>query len=108
MSMATTSDVDKSKRCAYGLRIIRGYLHFLHLLAAQGITITRFYSMGATVEGSAILKRAGFKERGQVGKRVMFEINPVTSVSCMAQEYRTILENKSIVHETRTQIQIRM
>ena len=70
MSMATTSDVDKRVRRAYGLRIIRGYLHFLQLLAAQGITIARFYSMGTTVEGSTILKQAGFEERGHIGKRV--------------------------------------
>lgn len=91
MSMATASDVDKSKRRAYGLRIIRGYLHFLHLLAAQGTTITRFHSMGATAEGSSILKQAGFVERGQIGKRFVFDFNPTTSVSRMAQVYRTIM-----------------
>ena len=90
--MVTTSDVDKSKRCDYGLRIIRGYLNFLQVLAAQGITIARFYSMGATVEGITILKQAGFEERGQVGKRVVFELNPMTSVSRMAHAYRTVLD----------------
>jgi len=92
LSMATTSDVDKCKRCEYGLRVIRGYLNFLEVLAAQGITIARFYSMGATVEGSNILKQAGFEKRGQVGKRVVFEFNPLTSVSRMAQVYRTVLD----------------
>jgi hypothetical protein len=92
LSMVTTSDVDKSKRCDYGLRIIRGYLNFLQVLAAQGITIARFYSMGATVEGITILKQAGFEERGQVGKRVVFELNPMTSVSRMAHAYRTVLD----------------
>jgi hypothetical protein len=92
LSMATTSDVDKYKRCEYGLRIIRGYLNFLQVLAAQGITITRFYSIGSTVEGSTILKQAGFEERGQVEKRVMYELNPTTSASRMAQAYRTILD----------------
>ena len=94
MSMATTSDVDKSKRREYGLRMIRGFYHFLHQLAEQGITITRFYSIGATVEGNTILKQAGFEERGQLGKRVVFEFDPTTSISRMAQAYRKILENK--------------
>lgn len=93
LSMATTSDVDKNTRCQYGLRIIRGYLNFLHELAAQGITISKFYSMGATAEGSTILKQAGFEERGQVGKRVVYELNPTTSVSRMAHAYRTVLNN---------------
>jgi len=30
MNMATTSDVDKWQRHQYGLRLMRGYLHFLH------------------------------------------------------------------------------
>ena len=90
LSMVTTSDVDKNKRRDYGLRIIRGYLNFLEVLAEQGITIARFYSMGTTAEGITILKQAGFEERGQVGKRVMFELNPTTSVSRMARVYRTV------------------
>jgi hypothetical protein len=102
LSMATTSDVDKSKRCAYGLRIIRGFLNFLHLLAAQGITITRFYSIGTTVEGNAILKQAGFEEIGQLGKRVVFEFDTTTSISRMAQAYRKILENTRDNVDTRT------
>ena len=92
LSMVTTSDVDKNKRRDYGLRIIRGYLNFLEVLAEQGITIARFYSMGTTVEGITILKQAGFEERGQVGKRVMFELDPMTSVSRMAQVYKTVLD----------------
>jgi hypothetical protein len=93
MSMATTSDVDKCTRRKYGLRIIRGYLNFLEALATQGITINRFYSMGTTVEGSNILKQAGFEERGQLGKRVVFELNPTTSASRIAQAYRTIMND---------------
>ncbi len=92
LNMVTTSDVNKSKRCEYGLRVIRGYLNFLQVLAAQGITIARFYSMGTTGEGITILKQAGFEERGQVGKRVVFELNPTTSVSRMAQVYRTVMD----------------
>jgi len=100
MSMATTSDVDKCKRREYGLRIIRGFLNFLQVLAAQDVTINRFYSMCASAEGSAILKQAGFEERGQVGKRVVFELNPATSISRMAQAYSIILENRSDSHTT--------
>jgi hypothetical protein len=91
LSMATTSDVDKSKRCAYGFRIIRGFLNFLHLLAAQGITITKFYSIGTTAEGNAILKQAGFEEIRQLGKRVVFAFDTTTSLSRLAQAYRKIL-----------------
>jgi hypothetical protein len=92
LSMATTPDVDKCIRCEYGLRIIRGYLNFLQALAAQDITIARFYSIGATVAGSTILKHAGFEESGQIGKRVVFELNPTTSSSRMAQAYRAVLD----------------
>ena len=106
MSMATISDVDKRVRRAYGLRIIRGYLHFLQLLAKQGITIARFYSMGTTVEGCTILKQAGFEERGQQGKRMVFELNPAISLSRMAQAYNTSLKNMSDNHDTGTHIQI--
>lgn len=48
--------------------------------------------MVTTVEGITILKQAGFEERGQIGKRVVFELNPTTSVSHMAQAYRTVLD----------------
>ncbi len=93
LSMATTSDVDISKRRAYGLRLMRGYLHFLQDTAAQGITFTKFYSLGSTAEGSAILKRVGFEARRQIGKRVIFECDPMTSSSRIAQIYRIALEN---------------
>ncbi len=93
MSMATASDVDSNKRREYGLCILRGFLHFLQDSAAQGITITKFYSLGSTTEGSAMLKRAGFEEKGQIGKRVIFECDPSTSNSLLAQKYRTSLEN---------------
>ena len=93
LSMATTSDVDTSKRREYGLRIIRGFLHFLQATAAQGITITKFYSLGSTAEGSDILSRAGFEARRQIGKRVIFECDPMTSSSRIAQLYRAALEN---------------
>jgi hypothetical protein len=93
MSMATTSDVDVRKRREYGLRLIRGFLNFLHELAEQGITITMFYAISATPEGSSILKQASFEERGQIGKRVVFELNPSTSLTRMAQAYRAALKH---------------
>lgn len=92
MSMVTTADVDKRKRREYGLRLIRGFLHFLHELAAQGTTITKFYAISATPEGFAILKKASFEEKGQIGKRVMFELDPTTSHTRMAQAYTAVLK----------------
>jgi hypothetical protein len=96
MHMTTTSDVDKRKRRQYGLRLIRGFLHFLHDLAEQDITITRFYAISATSEGSAILRQARFEERGNIGKRVVFELNPITSDSRVAKAYRVLLKRHKI------------
>ena len=93
MSMATASDVDSNKRREYGLRILLGFFHFLQDSAAQGITISKFYSLGSTTEGSSILKRAGFEEKGRIGKRIIFECDPLNSSSLLAQKYRTSLEN---------------
>lgn len=92
MSMVTTSDVDKWKRHLYGLCLIRGYLHFLRELAEQDITITRFYASSTTSEGIAFLRRARFEERGHVGKRTVFELNPLTSNTRLAKAYREILK----------------
>ncbi len=94
-SIVTTSDVDKRERRQYGMRLIRGFLHILHDLAKQDITITRFYAVTTTPEGIAILKRAKFEERGQVGKRVAFELNPLTSDIRMAKAYRTVLKRRN-------------
>jgi hypothetical protein len=90
MGMATTLDVDKRKRRQYGVRLIRG---FLHDLAGQDITITRFYAISATSEGIAILRQAKFEERGHLGKRVAFELNPFTSETRMAKAYRAVLKH---------------
>jgi hypothetical protein len=92
LGMATTLDVDEQKRRQYGVRLIRGFLHFLHDLAVQNIRITRFYAMSATAEESAILRRAKFEERGQIGKRVAFELNPFSSDTRMAKAYRAVLK----------------
>jgi hypothetical protein len=91
MGMATTQDVDKRKRRQYGVRLIRGFLHFLHDLAGQDIKINKFYAIGATPEGIAILREAKFEERGHIGKRVAFVLNPLTSDARMANAYRAVL-----------------
>jgi len=96
MSMVTTPDVDKRQRRQYGMHLIRGFLHFLQDMAKQDITITRFYAISANPEGIAILKRAKFEERGQVGKRVAFELNPLTSDIRMAKAYRAALKRHNI------------
>ena len=91
LGMVTTLDVDEGIRRQYGVRLMRGFLHFLYDLAGQNIRIARFYAMSATPEESAILRRAKFEERGQVGKRVAFELNPFTSDTGMAKAYRAVL-----------------
>jgi hypothetical protein len=92
MSMATTSDVDKRKRHEYGLRLIRGFMHFIDDLAEQDITITRFYAISASLVGTAVLQRAKFEEKGHIGKRVAFELNPFTSQTRLANAYRVVLK----------------
>jgi hypothetical protein len=96
LSMATTSDVAKQQRHQYGLRLIRGFLHFLHDLAGQDITVTRFYAISATPEGSAILRQARFEERGHIGKRIAFELNPITAQTHLAKAYRAVMKNHNI------------
>jgi hypothetical protein len=90
--MTTTSDVDKRKRREYGLRLIRGFLHFIDDLAEQDITITRFYAISPTLAGTAVLQRAKFEERGHIGKRIAFELNPLTSQTRLAKAYRVALK----------------
>jgi hypothetical protein len=96
VNMATTADVATRKRHQYGLRLMRGYLHFLHDLVEQDITITRFYASSTTPEGSAILRRARFEEREQLGKRVVFELDPTISLTRMAKAYRTVLKHHNM------------
>jgi hypothetical protein len=92
MSMATTSDVDSLKRREYGLRLIRGFLNFLHDLAKRGIMITRFYAISTTPEGNAILRQAKFEERGSLDKRIVFELNTISSQARLAKAYRAALK----------------
>jgi hypothetical protein len=79
VSMVTTSDVEKQKRRLYGRCLIRGFLHFLHDLTGKSVSIIRFYAASATPEGTAMLRQAGFEERSHIGKRMVFELNPITS-----------------------------
>ena len=94
MGMVTAPDVDERKRRQYGARLIRGFLHFLHDLAGRGITITRFYAIGTTPEGIALLRQAAFEERAHLGKRVVFELNPLTSETRMLKTYRAALNGQ--------------
>lgn len=95
MGMATISDVDKQKRHLYGACLMRGFLHFLQGLAKRDVTITKFYAMSATTEGIDLLKQAKFAEKGPIGKRVAFELDPMTSNTRMAQAYRAMLTCQS-------------
>ena len=90
--MVTTSDVEEQKRRLYGRCLIRGFLHFLHDLAGQDTTITRFYAACATPEGIAMLRQAEFEERRHIGKRLAFELNPLTSDTRLAKAYRAVLK----------------
>lgn len=76
-SIATTADVNTGERRRYGMRLIRGFLRFLDDLAMQDITITRFYAASAAPDGLSLLRKAKFEERGSIGKRVAFELDPV-------------------------------
>lgn len=97
LSIATTPDVEKQERYRYGLRLMRGFLHFLAGLVQQGTTITAFYALGATAEGTALLRRAGFEERAYAGKRLAFVLDPLTSNARMAKAYRSVLKRRGIV-----------
>lgn len=90
-NIAIATDVDKAERCRYGLRLLQGFSRFLQDLARQGITITHFYAAGSTPEVVIALQRATFKERGKIGKRVVFELNPLTSSFSIARAYRLAL-----------------
>lgn len=99
--MVTTADVAEGKRRRYGMHLIRGFLQFLPGLASQGITITRFYSASAMPEVIAMLEQAGFEERGQPGKRVALELNPLTATTHMARHYRAMLRHHNVYDDMR-------
>ena len=78
-SIATTADVDTGERRKYGMRLMRGFLRFLDELAMQGVTISRFYAASAVPDGLSLLRKVKFEERGYIGKRVAFELDPVAA-----------------------------
>ena len=89
-SIATTADVDKWKRSVYGMRLVRGFLRFLDDLTKQGVTITRFYAASAAPDGLSLLGRAKFEQRGSIGKRVVFELDPIAAESRIAKAYKKL------------------
>ncbi|HEV2582494.1 MAG TPA: hypothetical protein VGT44_16675 [Ktedonobacteraceae bacterium] len=99
--MVTTPDVGERERRLYGMRLIHGYLQFIHHLARLGITISRYYAAGSSTEVIDMLKRAKFEHSGQVGKRTAFELNPLTAKTHMAKHYRAILKRHNLRVEAR-------
>jgi hypothetical protein len=91
MGMATTPDVSLTRRTQYGAKLISGLVEFLHELAQKSITITKFYATSATPTGIAILRNAGFREVNNIGNRIAFELDIMTSDSLLATEYRRVL-----------------
>lgn len=98
LGMATTPDVDRQTRCSYGAYLIRHFLNFLCELAQQNITITRLHIFGTTPEELNSLKRARFEEKGSVGKRVAFELNPLVVETRLAKAYRAALKRGKAVN----------
>ena len=85
--IATTADVDESKRRAYGMLLMRGFLRFLEDLTKRGVTITRFYAASAAQDGKTLLSKAGFAERGLIGKRTVFELDPFATECRLTKVY---------------------
>lgn len=85
--IATTSDVDYWKRRAYGMLLMRGFQRFLEDLTRRGVTITRFYAASAMQDGKTLLSKAGFIERGLIGKRTVFELDPFAAGSRFPKVY---------------------
>ena len=73
--IATTADVEEWKRRVYGMLLMRGFLRFVEDLTKRGVTITRFYAASAAPEGKTLLSKAGFGEKGLIGKRTVFELD---------------------------------
>ena len=88
MGMATTPDVNLSKRTQYGAKLISGFIEFLVGLAEKNIVITKFYATSSTPTGIAILRNAGFKEVNHLSKRLAFELDIMTSDDRIAKDRR--------------------
>ena len=92
MGMATTPEAPAKQRTYYGRRLIKGTIEFINELVTKNIKITKLYATSATPSGISILKNAGFQEIGQIGKRIAFELNLMTSNASLAKKYRAMLE----------------
>jgi hypothetical protein len=95
MGMATTPDVQPSRRAIYGARLISGLMSFLEELARKSVVISKFYATSATPTGIAILRHAGFHEINRIGNRIAFRLDITTSDSPLATEYRHILSSQA-------------
>lgn len=93
MGMATTPDVEVTRRTQYGAKLISGFIEFLIGLAEKNITITKFYATSSTPTGIAILRNAGFEEINRVGKRIAFELDTTNSNNQIAKEYRQAIKH---------------
>ena len=88
--IATTADVDEWKRRVYGMYLMRGFLRFLDDLAKREVTITRFYAASAMADGVSLMRKAKFEEKGNIGKRVVFELDPLAAESRIANAYTNV------------------
>jgi hypothetical protein len=95
MGMATTPETNAGKRAYYGRRLINGLIQFFYQLAQHDITVTKFYATSATPTGIAILRNAHFQEIGQIGKRIVFELDTMTSDAPLAKRYRASLQKQA-------------
>ncbi len=91
MGMAASPELNTLRRAQVGAKLISGLAEFLDSLAQQNITITKFFATSVTPTGIAILKHAGFKDIGQIGKRIAFELDTRTSDAPLVAEYRLAL-----------------
>jgi len=96
MGMATTPEANPSKRAYYGRSLINGLVQFLSKLAENNVTITKFYSTSATPTGIAILRNAHFKGIGQIGKRIVFELETMSSDAPLARRYLAALRKQGM------------
>jgi tetratricopeptide (TPR) repeat protein len=102
MGMATAPEAERTRRAQYGAKLISGLLDFLQTLAQQNIVITKFYATSVTPTGIAILRNAGFQDIGQIGKRIAFELDTMTSTSQLATAYRETLKRYTAHEENST------
>jgi hypothetical protein len=91
MGMATTPDVDITRRTYYGRRIIIGIMELFQELAQKDVIITKFYATSATPTGISVMRNAGFSEIKHIGKRIAFELDTMTSDAWIAREYRQMI-----------------